>query len=815
MELWLNARRTRITIFFCMFLISFLLLLVNGLHTLSYPKMQETSSLFTWVQFGASAFIAVLFLSVGMLVWLYARMRTVAFLLLGFSFFMAATFAVQTSAATGNDPLFSTLGQCCAALSLPFLFLLLLFFPKNHLKHRVDCQHHSIHQRLSLRRLLVHGYILIVFLLSVLVAFFAVLRYKQTVFPQWMNMIVLLYYLSVLCSILCVIIASYRQASSHQERQQLRLFVGGIMLAFTPFLLLTVFPLILHLPTQYVISGQLSTLSFCLVPTSLGYSILRYQLLVLDTYVRRIIAGIVGAVGLALLCYLTIAFGSLVFSGNISLYVVSVAVVITLLAPSVWVQAKSISDTLFFPDIKHYRRLLEQPVSLSNEKLTLDNAAQLLTLAGINTLGTPQACVFVLNVAGTTYESCPPLRHDEPHDVQRRGLLQKVKNALVGQAEMLNDVLDIPQAVLERLSNASRPLLLSEMNIEEEGSSGMAHYLGVARSGDGGSILFAPIKVQGMMIALLILGERANQQQYAGPDFGIVQLLLARFSSTVETAYLTRELQGSNEQLLTTNRQLSEAYEHQKELDCLKDEFITIASHELRTPLTAVQGYVALLQEYNGNDDLLPSQVRAEFLAKANRGCEELTLLLGNMMSAGNVEKDVQKLTCAPVRLNQVVLKVTDILDSLLLQEQHRLHVSVDPSMYVIADEQRLGQVLRNLVANAIKYSQTGTPIEISSYRQGDQIVISVRDYGNGVPLADQPRLFGRFVRLERDMNSVTRGSGLGLYISKQLVEAMHGTIWVESEGREGEGSVFKFTLPMSLPDTRSGRKQEREEVLQ
>lgn len=809
MESWLNSRRTRITIIFGISLVYALLLLIDGLRTLSYQSLRGTSSLSIWVQFGASAFIAMLFLSVGTLVWLYARMRSVALLLLGFSFFMAATFAVQTSA-SANDPLLSTIGQSSAALSLPLLFLLLLRFPKNHLQH---IKHPSRQQ--DLRRRFLQGYVFAMFLLALLVAFFAVLRSASAVLPQWASTLVLLYYVFVLCGIIGAIIASYRQASSHQEQQQLRLFVGGITLAFTPFLLLTVLPLVLHLPAQYVIGGQLSTLTFSLIPASMGYSVLRYQLFVLDTYVRRIIAGIVGAVGLALLCYLTVALGSLFFSGNISLYVACVAVVITFLAPTVWVQAKSISDALFFPDIKHYRHLLEQPMSLNDEKLTLDNAAQLLTLAGINTFGTPQACVFVLSVEGTTYESCPPLRHDDPTDAHRLSLVQNVMNTLVKQGDVLNDVLDIPQNALKRLATASRPLLLNELDIEEKVSSGIAHYLGVARSEDGATILFAPIKVQGAMIALLVLGERAQQQQYAGPDFDIVHLLLDRFSSVVETAYLTRELQSSNVQLLTKNEQLSKAYERQKELDRLKDEFITIASHELRTPLTAVQGYVALLSEYNGNDDLLPPPIRAEFLAKADRACEELTLLSGNMTTAGDVGKDTQKMTISRVSLRDTVMKVLDILDSLLQQEQHKVRVTIEESISVEVDEQRLGQVLRNLVANAIKYSPGGSPIEISAVQEEHRIVLSVRDYGKGVPLLDQARLFGRFVRLERDMNSPTRGSGLGLYISKQLVEAMHGTIWLESTGVEGEGSTFRFTLPHGrTTDTARSHKQTREEVL-
>src|SRR5947209_20416929 len=117
-----------------------------------------------------------------------------------------------------------------------------------------------------------------------------------------------------------------------------------------------------------------------------------------------------------------------------------------------------------------------------------------------------------------------------------------------------------------------------------------------------------------------------------------------------------------------------------------------------------------------------------------------------------------------------------------------------------MADSLRLRQVLLNLVSNALKYSPVGSVIEISLDRDDEQITLRVHDHGLGVPLEDQERLFERFVRLERDMNSPVRGAGLGLYISKQLIEAMGGRIWVESGGVPNTGSVFAFTLRRAKP---------------
>jgi signal transduction histidine kinase len=117
----------------------------------------------------------------------------------------------------------------------------------------------------------------------------------------------------------------------------------------------------------------------------------------------------------------------------------------------------------------------------------------------------------------------------------------------------------------------------------------------------------------------------------------------------------------------------------------------------------------------------------------------------------------------------------------------------------VWADSQDLRQVLRNLLSNAFKYSPAGTSVLISATLIPDppaQVCISVKDAGPGIPAAELPLLFQRFVRLQRDLSGPVAGIGLGLYISKQLIEAMKGQIWVESSGQTGEGSRFCFTLP-------------------
>ncbi len=242
------------------------------------------------------------------------------------------------------------------------------------------------------------------------------------------------------------------------------------------------------------------------------------------------------------------------------------------------------------------------------------------------------------------------------------------------------------------------------------------------------------------------------------------------------------------------------AYERQKELDQLKDQFIITTSHELRTPLTAVQGYIELLQSYG--DQLAPA-TRAEFIAKAGRGCDELTLMVNNIMDASRVQGDVEEIQLSQVPLASSVAQVLEMMEAIIKRENRQVSVDIASDLTIVAEEQRLKQIILNVVGNALKYSEPGTPLEIVARPVGQSATLCelrIRDYGSGVPLEDQQRLFDRFVRLERDMNSPMRGAGLGLFICRQLAEAMGGDIHVESTGNVGEGSTFIISFRLYRP---------------
>lgn len=248
----------------------------------------------------------------------------------------------------------------------------------------------------------------------------------------------------------------------------------------------------------------------------------------------------------------------------------------------------------------------------------------------------------------------------------------------------------------------------------------------------------------------------------------------------------------------------------------LKNHFLMVASHELRTPLTSIQGYLELLSEF---DEALPQEAKANFVNNARRACEELVLLLRNVMDASRIDQDKVELKVGSVLLIGAVQTIVEILEPLATREQRVIDVSIPERLEVWADDLRLRQILLNLVGNALKYTPAATRVAISarnlSYNEitghlaamqqtsrlavdRQYVMIEVRDWGPGIAPQDQGLLFTKFMRLSAAINSVQRGAGLGLYLCRQLTEAMSGHIWVESTGVPGEGTTFLLALPSS-----------------
>ncbi|MEM0951701.1 MAG: HAMP domain-containing sensor histidine kinase [Cyanobacteria bacterium P01_H01_bin.74] len=229
-------------------------------------------------------------------------------------------------------------------------------------------------------------------------------------------------------------------------------------------------------------------------------------------------------------------------------------------------------------------------------------------------------------------------------------------------------------------------------------------------------------------------------------------------------------------------------------------DFISTVSHEFRTPLTSIKGFADTLLRYQSQ---LPEAEQTRFIQLMKEQADRLIRLVENLLTVSVLKKNQpENFIPRPVLLGSLLERV---IASIQAKNQIQPVVSVDlrpKSLEVWADSDKLEQVLLNLVDNAVKYSKHNTPVTVSAHydtAKQQQVVIQVIDSGIGIPEAMKPKLFEQFFRGQRPLIQTVEGTGLGLYITKTLVELMNGSIAVESI--EGQGSTFTVMLPAATPE--------------
>jgi len=228
----------------------------------------------------------------------------------------------------------------------------------------------------------------------------------------------------------------------------------------------------------------------------------------------------------------------------------------------------------------------------------------------------------------------------------------------------------------------------------------------------------------------------------------------------------------------------------QKNLQQQKDDFIGIASHELKTPVTSIKAYTQVLE-------LMLSKVgetkESTLIKRMDKQVNRLTSLIGDLL-------DVTKINSGRLQFNDTEFDFNSYLHEIIddLQRtsaKHRLIEDFEPTGIVFADKDRIGQVVANLITNAIKYSPRSDKIIIHTSCQGGELHLCVQDFGIGIPENNLNKVFEQFYRVSGDVQHTFPGLGLGLYISSEIIQREGGRIWVKS--KEGQGSIFCFALPL------------------
>jgi signal transduction histidine kinase len=292
--------------------------------------------------------------------------------------------------------------------------------------------------------------------------------------------------------------------------------------------------------------------------------------------------------------------------------------------------------------------------------------------------------------------------------------------------------------------------------------------------------------------AVIVANERTARARDAAADAGSRHALAAALAAGLVAlagglgfvwyaVRLLRRVNRQNEALL--------------ELDRMKDEFVASVSHELRTPLTSISGYLELLVD-DDNGGLTEDQ--RHYLSVVQRNSERLLHLVGDLLFVARLTGSTLELDRTEIDLTPLVLQSIEAARPVAEERSLELELVADDEATVDGDRARLGQVIDNLLSNALKFTPPGGRVTVTIERGNDSVHMAVADTGMGISEADQEHLFERFFRSSNAITQAIQGTGLGLSIVGALVEAHGGTIEIASE--IGKGTTFTVVLPAAQP---------------
>lgn len=306
--------------------------------------------------------------------------------------------------------------------------------------------------------------------------------------------------------------------------------------------------------------------------------------------------------------------------------------------------------------------------------------------------------------------------------------------------------------------------------------------------------VFLPLQTSQTHNRFLLCGQKKSLAPYYKYDIDTLREIAQSFLNAIQNARYIYDIQLFNktlkQEVTKATRELRRVNTQLRKADTFKNEFISIASHELKTPTTAIQGFLWLVLKKD--KELSPySREKIERVAKLT---EHMTYLVNDMLDVSKIES--KRITLFPEKLSLAPL-ITQIIGEFdLLAINRHINVRFDSTTDVTiwADKGRVRQIISNILSNAIKYTQEYGKIYIKIKQKNEFIEIAIKDTGVGIKKEDMSKLFTKFGKLESSANAQIPGTGLGLYITKHLVELSGGEITAQSTA--GKGSTFTITLP-------------------
>ncbi|HEX7191812.1 MAG TPA: ATP-binding protein [Thermoanaerobaculia bacterium] len=291
------------------------------------------------------------------------------------------------------------------------------------------------------------------------------------------------------------------------------------------------------------------------------------------------------------------------------------------------------------------------------------------------------------------------------------------------------------------------------------------------------SLLILPLRTRREMLGALIIAANDPERSMTDENLPLAELLAERAALAIENAKLYTEQVDARRKV--------------EDLSRLKDEFLSIASHELRTPVTSIKGYTQLAKTLIREGELNTSE---EYLEIALDQIDRMSRLILELLDVSRIETGRLEIRREPIHWPGFVRDVVHHHHTSYSDRRFHLNLPDRSTRIVNGDRDRLEQVLGNLLENAVKYSPEGSDIYVVVEDRSDSVVTAISDRGIGIPADEIQQVFERFHRGRQVSSTNYGGLGLGLYITKQIIERHGGSIWVES--KEGSGTTFFFSLP-------------------
>ena len=608
-------------------------------------------------------------------------------------------------------------------------------------------------------------------------------------------------------------------APSASQRRQARWLLLGIAAGTLPQAIFTTIPRVWDVSIPYV---RFSAYTLCLIPICYVVAIIRHRLMNIELIINRSVVYMLVS-GFALGIYLLSIQGLTMFfhtaGRSRTVTAISVLIAAVLFAPAK-TRIQKLIDRGFDREAYNYRQTLlalsQTLHSILDLEILVDTLLRQVTKAIHISRG-----VVMYRVSGD-FES--EYNYKSGSNSFSKAGAQFVPEAAIGVDTPPDGLpLTLSASLLEKLQEADKPLDFSGQPLDPD----VIHVTPFKSAEDFISFLQSAVwipfvtrtKENENLVGLLVLGQKSSEEPYTQADLALLGTLAHQGATAIENAMLYAQLSARTEAMETARQQLmvtyldtyggtipkptsgelvsdfnniatalKETYDQLKQLDTLKSQFLDNVSHELRTPLTHIKGFVDNLLDGVGGG---LSEKQASYLLRVMDNCDRLIRLINDLLDLSQIES-------GKISLQLESTELYPILDGAIagiqpIADRRGIQVNLDCAVDVVAfvDPDKIGQIITNLLDNAIKYTENGTYVGVSVRVVSDQMLqICVEDRGVGISQPDLDFIFDRFHRVA---DSKSGGIGLGLPIVKNLVELHGGEVWAESQ--LGKGSRFYLTL--------------------